>query len=372
LPLSDIAEPVGHQPAVSLSREARQTPGSRGTPDRQPLPWRPIYGRNSMAYRTGEKILHAWRDENVIYTITLNPALDRTLWVSRIVPDDSNRIEREQRYAGGKGIDVSRVLTTLGMPNRALGFAGGFTGEELEGRLLNKGIACDFVAISRETRTNIIVNDASTGSQTIFSARGPEIQPYELMRMIHKVEKLEKPDTVVISGSLPPEVHPEIYRRIIEIAKGRGARVVLDTDGDPLRLGIQGMPDVIKPNVHELGRLVGRKLEGIGEIAGAARGVHEQGVGMVLVSMGAEGIILIAEKEQYLAVPPDVKVVNTIGAGDSAVAGFVYGLATGKPLKEALRYAVAAGTATTLRPGTALCEKEDFLRLLPEVQLREV
>src|SRR4030042_4387357 len=302
----------------------------------------------------------------MVYTVTLNPALDRTLWVKRIKPDDSNRIEKEERYAGGKGIDVSKVLTTFGVNNMALGFVGGFAGEELEGRLLNEGISCDFIRISGETRTNIIVNDMSTGMQTIFSASGPEIKPYELMKMIHKVEKLGKPDIVTISGSLPPGIHPEIYRKIIEIAKSRKAKVILDTDGDALKVGIQGFPDIIKPNVHELSRLVDLKLITMDEITRAAQSVHKQGVGIVLVSMGAKGILLFSRKERYLASPPKVKVKNTIGAGDSAVAGFVYGLVRGKSLKKALINAVAAGTATTLRPGTALCQKEDFLKMIPE------
>lgn len=305
----------------------------------------------------------------MVYTITLNPALDRTLWVKKIKPDDSNRIEREERYAGGKGIDVSKVLTTLEVRNNALGFIGGFAGEEVEGRLLNEGISCDFIRISGETRTNIIVNDMSNRKQTVFSASGPEIRPYELMRIIHKVEKLERPDIVVISGSLPPGIHPEIYRKLIVIARNKGAQVVLDTDGDALKTGILGLPYIIKPNIHELSRLVGTELKGIDAITKAAFNVHKQGVKIVLVSMGAKGILLVEEKEQYLAVPPEVEVKNTIGAGDSAVAGFVYGFVSGKSLKESLTYAVAAGTATTLRPGTALCKKDDFLKLIPEIKV---
>jgi len=308
----------------------------------------------------------------MVYTITLNPALDRTLWVEKIQPDESNRIEREQRYAGGKGIDVSKVMKTLGVSNKALGFDGGFAGEELEGRLLNEGISCDFIRISGETRTNIIVNDISTGMQTIFSASGPEIKPYELMKMILKVEKLEKPYIVTISGSLPLGVHPEIYHKIIEIAKNKEAKVILDTDGDALKVGIQGLPDIIKPNVHELSRLVDMKLITVDEIIRAAQSVHKQGVRIVLVSMGAKGIILSSKKERYLASPPKVRVKNTIGAGDSAVAGFVYGLVMGKSLKKALIYAVAGGTATTLRPGTALCQKDDFLKLIPEITLKAI
>jgi len=304
----------------------------------------------------------------MIYTVSLNPALDRMLWIGKIDPDDSNRIEKEEKYAGGKGIDVSRVLTEFGVSNKALGFAGGFAGEELEGRLLNEGISCDFVRISGETRTNIIVNER-TGNQIVFNAKGPEIKPYELMQIIHKIEELEKPEIVVVSGSLPCRVHPVIYQKIIEIAKNRGAMVILDTDGDALKTGIKARPDIIKPNIHELSRLVGRELKETGEIISAAWNLHEQGIKIVLVSMGAKGILLVTEGEQYWATPPQVEVKNTIGAGDSAIAGFIYGLVLGKSLKEALVYAVAAGTATTLRPGTALCRKEDFLKLIPGVKL---
>jgi 6-phosphofructokinase 2 len=305
----------------------------------------------------------------MVYTITLNPALDRTIWVKKIKADDSNRIQQEERYAGGKGIDVSKVLTTLKVLNKALGFIGGFAGEEVEGRLLNEGISCDFIRISGETRTNIVVNDMSNRKQTVYSASGPEIRPYELMRIIHKVEKLERPDIVVISGSLPPGIHPEIYRKLVAIAKDKGARVILDTDGDALKVGVQGFPEVIKPNIHELSRLVGTELKGMDAIIRAALNVHKQGVKIVLVSMGAKGILLVSKSKLYLASPPKVKVKNTIGAGDSAVAGFVYGLVKGKSLREALIYSVAAGTATTLRPGTALCQKNDFLQLVKKVKV---
>ena len=144
----------------------------------------------------------------MVYTITFNPALDRTLYIEKIQPDESNRIVKEQRYAGGKGIDVSKVLITLGVINKALGFVGGFAGKELEGRLLNQGISCDFIRISGETRTNIIVNDMSIGKQILFSSRGPEITSYELMQMIQKVERLGENDILIISGSLPPGGRP--------------------------------------------------------------------------------------------------------------------------------------------------------------------
>lgn len=306
----------------------------------------------------------------MIYTITLNTALDRTIIVNSICQDDCNRIEDERVYAGGKGVDVSKVLTSLGVPNKALGFVGGFAGEELEGLMINQGIACDFVRISGKTRTNIIINEINSGSQTLFNARGPEIKPYELMQMIRKVEELDKPEYVIISGSLPPGVNPEIYRKIIEIVKGKGARVVLDTDGEALKIGMLGRPDFIKPNIHELSRLVGVSFESRDDIVAAARQVREQGIETVLVSMGGDGMLLVNEDTQCHASPPKVEAINTIGAGDSAVAGFIYGLVSGKALPQALACAVAAGTATISRPGTALCRQDDFMDFLPQVDIQ--
>jgi len=303
----------------------------------------------------------------MIYTITLNTALDRTVVVKSICQDDCNRIEAEQVYAGGKGVDVSKVLTALGVANKALGFVGGFAGEELEGLLINQGIACDFVRISGKTRTNIIINEQGSGSQTMFNARGPEIKPYELMQMIHKVEQLDSPEFVIISGSLPPGVNPEIYRKIIEIVKGSGARVVLDTDGEALKIGMLGRPDIIKPNIHELSRLTGAKLEKLDDIITAAQRIRATGVETVLVSMGSDGMLLVGSEVQCRAIPPKTEAVNTIGAGDSAVAGFIYGQMTGLDLPQSLACAVAAGTATISQAGTALCRLEDFLELLPKV-----
>lgn len=308
----------------------------------------------------------------MIYTVTLNPALDRTLWVERLKLDDTNRIEREARYAGGKGIDVSRVLKTLKVENRAIGFVGGFTGAELEGMLLNDGIVCDFMRISRETRINIVINDSSTAKQMVFSDKGPEIEPYELMQVIYKIEALHEPEMVIVSGSLPPGIHPEIYRRVIEMVKLKGAKVILDTDGESLKVGIQGFPDIIKPNIHELGRLVDQDLIEMEDIIEAAQRIHERGVPMVMVSMGARGILLAGEEGRFHASPPEVEVVNTIGAGDSAVAGLVCGLVQGKPMKEAIACAVAAGTATTMKPGTALCTYDDFTSLITQVKVQKL
>ncbi|MFA6373097.1 MAG: 1-phosphofructokinase [Methanothrix sp.] len=305
----------------------------------------------------------------MIYTITLNPALDRTLWIQKVRDDVSNRILEEKSFAGGKSVDVSKVLKNLGVDNIALGFVGGFAGRELEGRLLNEGIQTDLVHVSGETRTNIIIHEKETGKQLAFNARGPEIRPSELMEFVEQMERLPCGAIVAIGGSLPLGVAPEIYRKIITIVKRCQSTVVLDVDGVALRVGILARPDVIKPNIHELSELVGRELKGLDEIVAAAREINRQGVKIVLVSMGGKGILLVSEEKEYLAEPPNVEVQSTIGAGDSSVAGFVYGIMAGKDLKESLIYATATGTATAMSQGTALCKKEDFEAILPQIKL---
>ena len=171
----------------------------------------------------------------MIYTITLNPALDRILTVESIEYNNPNRVDGDDRYAGGKGIDVSKALTRLGVDNKAIGFAGGFIGQELEGCLLNLGVNCEFVRISAETRTNVYIHETARNRQISFNLRGPLIQSFELMEMIDVIKGLEDANYVILSGSVPAGVNPIIYQKIVEIAKGKGATVVLDSDDEPFR-----------------------------------------------------------------------------------------------------------------------------------------
>lgn len=304
----------------------------------------------------------------MIYTITLNPALDRTIWLDELKVDDTNRITKEEKYAGGKGIDVSRVLINFGDPSVALGFVGGFAGLEIEGLLINEGVNFDFVKISEETRTNIIIN--TNEKQIIISAKGPTIPPFELTKLMDKVNNLDNPSYVVISGSLPEGLKPAVYSKIIDIAKSRSATVVLDTDGEALKFNISHKPDIIKPNRHELSRVIGRSLESVEDVVIAAKEVNRMGIEIVLVSMGKDGIVYVSQNKVMHATPPTVKVINTIGAGDSSVAGFIYAKHMGFSEEDALKYAVAAGTATTLKPGTALATLEDTLKIVEQVKLR--
>jgi 6-phosphofructokinase 2 len=307
----------------------------------------------------------------VIYTVTLNPALDRTLYVESLVPGQSTRIRQEARYAGGKGIDVSRALREMGSNSVALGLVGGFDGKELEGRLLLSGVACRFTHIANETRTNVIIQDESNGAETALLARGPEVQPAELMDFLDVLQRSPDMSFLVISGSLPPGLTPEVYARMISIGVERGAKVVLDTAGEALRQSIHARPAIIKPNRYELAELAGKPLpdlQAVTEYAMRISGFVET----VLVSLGSDGILMITKNQITHARPPKVMVKSTVGAGDCALAGFVHGLAIGESNTDALRRAVATGTAATLNAGTGLCRCSDVDALLPQITVAQI
>jgi 6-phosphofructokinase 2 len=309
----------------------------------------------------------------MIYTITLNPALDRTIEIDGLKADDANRIVGEARYAGGKGIDCSRVIEELGGESTALGFIGGYDGLELEGRLINEGIICEFTRIGGQTRTNIIIVDHKKKTQIILNAAGPAITPAEIGLFFQKIRSLPShAEFVIVSGSVPPGVNPHIYAQIITALNEKGIKVALDADGDLLRYGCGAKPTVIKPNIHEFQRLTGITSTAPALIAKKAREIIAKGVSMCLISMGGKGILGVTHAAAIRAIPPPVKVVNHVGAGDSALAGFVVALTKGKDFREALIMAAAAGSAAVMNPGTALCKKKDVERLKKEVTIEKL
>jgi len=311
----------------------------------------------------------------MIYTITMNPALDRTIEVDGLVLDDANRILSDVRYAGGKGIDVSRVVNELGGETIALGLVGGYTGLELEGRLVNEGVLCDFTRIAGENRTNIILVDKKEGRQYLLNAPGPRVTPAEIGLFFEKVRSIPSDASfVVISGSVPQGVSSKIYAQIITTLKARGIRrIALDADGELLREGCKAGPYLIKPNLYEFRRLTGTEVKDMeGAMEEARKVMAEWGIEVVLVSMGPKGLLGVKGEEAYHARPPALEVVSAVGAGDATVAGFVRGLTQGLPFPEALRLATAAGAAVVLTPGTELCHLEDVEEILPKVELRRL
>jgi 6-phosphofructokinase 2 len=308
----------------------------------------------------------------MIYTVTLNPALDRAIFIERLMEEDTIRVYSETFYAAGKGIDVSRVIRELGGQSVALGLVGGYNGLHLEGLLINAGVMTDFTKIAHETRTNIILKERSTGRQFVISAAGPEIDSAEISQFYRHVLEIDGMNYLVMSGSLPKGVTPNLYGQLIVAGKKKGAFIFLDTDGPALKESIEYLPTGIKPNQFELSRLIGRDLKKETEIIWACEELHERGIPYVLVSRGKEGLILSTKEQKIKAVAPPIEVESTVGAGDSVVAGFILAHSQGKNLEECVRLACAAGTATAQTPGTELCHRGEVEKILPSVAISKL
>ncbi len=314
----------------------------------------------------------------MIITITMNPSIDLTVDVRGLKVDDAIHMVGIHRDPGGKGVNVSRVVNTLGGPTIAYGFIGGDEGGNFSLLLAKEGILNSFLAIEEETRINIIINDLEKKTQTRIHARGPQVTLEDLYKLQQQIRRISNPSTtqqyLVLGGSLPQGLPTTAYRDIIEEAKEVGMRTVLDSDGEYLKHGIKGGPFMIKPNTYELERLTGRQLMGkpISDFVEAGREVLERGVEMVAITRGPREALLVTKELVLKAKPPKVKVNSPVGAGDSFVGGFLLAMVRNYGLKEALRWGVAAGAAATISPSTQLVKREDFERLLPQIAVEEV
>jgi len=306
----------------------------------------------------------------MIATVTLNPSLDKTVTVEGLVVEEANRWTSLRRDPGGKGINVSRVVHELGGDTIAYGFIGGIDGEVLKQLLQRQGVPVDFTPIKGEIRSNFIITDLKAHRQTRIDAPGPHVSRDELEDLVSKITQIQpKPDFVVLAGSVPPGVPDDIYARLIEEIKRQGVRTVLDSDDEWLKEGVKAKPNVIKPNVHEAEELLGVKLRDEAAIVEAARALAAQDIGIVAISRARDGLIVANEGKLLKAIPPQVEISSTVGAGDSTIAGLVLRLSQGDSIEEACRFAVAAGTAAVLTPGTELCRREDVERLVQQVKV---
>jgi 6-phosphofructokinase 2 len=309
----------------------------------------------------------------MIATVTLNPSLDRTVTVEELVMDEANRWTSLRRDPGGKGINVSRVIHELGGETVAYGFIGGIDGETLKHLLQQQGVPFDFTPIKGEIRSNFIITDLATHHQTRIDAPGPHIMRHELQKLVQKVKHISpKPDFLVFAGSVPPAVPADIYRQLIEAAKNNGIKTVLDSDNKWLKEGIKAKPNVIKPNVHEAEELLGKHLRSEAAIVKALKTLVDRGIEVAVISRGKDGLIAANGERILKAIPPQVEVRSTVGAGDSTIAGLVLKLNEGLAIDEACRWAVAAGTAAALTPGTELCRREDVVKLLSKVKIKRL
>jgi len=306
----------------------------------------------------------------MIYTITQSPVLNRTAEVEEIIYDDVNEVIEENNTPGGKGIDVSRVIRELGGQSVALGFVGGYNGVEVEGRLVNEGIVCDFTRINNEVRSNTIIYQRKKNLQTLLSTRGPEVNPFEVSALYNKVREVPAESYVVMGGAMPKGMSENFFAQLITTLKEKGVKTILDADEEILARGVTAGPFLIKPNIHEFGRLIGKNVSDIEEIFEKAQ-PYLGNVDYIVVSAGARGVAGVSKEGNFHVLPPKVKVRSSIGAGDSLVAGIVFVLSKGGSFEDSLAMGVACGTASTLNPGDKLCTKEDIEIIKKDVIIKK-
>lgn len=290
-----------------------------------------------------------------IVTVTLNPALDRTLSVPQLLPGAMNRARLVRQDWGGKGINVSRALRALGVTSRISGLIGGVTGELLKNRLTAEGFEVSFVSVSGETRQNITLRDDASGLYTKLNEPGPTISGQDEASVAAFIEQTARPgDIWVFSGSLPAGASPDLYARLIGSVQERNAQAILDTSGAALRLGTAARPMVIKPNSEEAAEALGVALDDDEAHAAAALALHTRGVRYVLLTRGAQGALLAGDGEVCRATPPQIDALSSVGAGDASLAGLLWGLVEGYSLADMARCAVACGAAAALQEGTGI------------------
>lgn len=312
-------------------------------------------------------------DAPLLVTVTLNPSLDLALEAERFIPGETTRVLSVRRDPAGKGINVSRAVQEFGGRTLACGLAAGHTGELVERFLVNEGVPVALNRIEGETRENVIVVDRSGGADLRLSAPGPLVLPEELERLKRRVCCLpEQPDAIVLSGSLPPGVTPEAYVDIMLEANRKGIRTILDAEGEILRAGLVARPFLIKPNRHEASAVLGRGLTKTEELVEAAAELRAAGPERVALTSGGGEVVLAGPGGVLLATPPAVQAVSAVGSGDVFLAVLALRVLEGSSEEEALRWAVAAGTATAVTPGTSPAHRDEAEALLGEVVVKWV
>ncbi|MCE4047523.1 MULTISPECIES: 1-phosphofructokinase [Bacillaceae] len=301
----------------------------------------------------------------MIYTLTLNPSVDYIIELSEVNLGELNRTERTSKFAGGKGINVSKVLQRMGVQSKALGFVGGFTGSYIKDQLKQEAIDTDFVEVEEDTRINVKVKAAD---ETELNAAGPAISEEKLAELKEKISKLTSEDMLVLAGSIPSTLPANTYEELVKICSENDVSFVVDAEGDLLKKVLPYNPFLIKPNHHELGDLFNTTITTAEDVIPYGKKLLELGAQNVIVSLAGDGAVLINQHETIISTVPKGEVKSSVGAGDSMVAGFLAKYNETQDLKESFRYSIASGSATAFSIG--LCTKEKVESLLEQVILK--
>jgi 1-phosphofructokinase family hexose kinase len=309
----------------------------------------------------------------MIYTLTLNPAVDRELTVPALEFDSVLRASDSRVDFGGKGFNVSRLLKGLEASSTAVGFLGGRAGELLQDGLQSLGIGTDFVWVPGETRTNISIVTQSHDHYIKANEKGPLVDEAKQNELLEKIDSLaQQGDWWVLAGSLPPGIADDFYARVVNVLNKHKAPAILDTSGESLKLGCAEKPYLVKPNAEEAHVLTGLPMETPSQIGAAAAEIRRMGAQNVVVSMGKAGALLHIAEGTWLTHTPKIKEKNPIGAGDSMVGGLVWALTQGIGLKEALGWGVASGAATASLPGTEVGSRPLIEELYSQVRYEQL
>ena len=297
----------------------------------------------------------------MIYTVTLNPSIDYIVRLDELKTGITNRTTSEEYYIGGKGINVSCVLSELGIKSTALGFVAGFTGEAIEKGLKNPKITADFITLkSGISRINIKIK---AGEETEINCQGPHIDEEELLNLFDKIDNIQSGDTLIVAGNIPNTLPDDVYERILERLEGKDVRIVVDATKKLLVNSLKYKPFLIKPNRQELSEIFDTTVKTESDVVKYAQELQKMGAKNVLVSLGGDGALLVDEfgKVHKEGVIKGHKVLNTVGSGDSMVAGFVAGCIDKNDYAYALKLGSACGNATAFLNGLATKEKIDEL-----------
>jgi len=307
---------------------------------------------------------------SLILTLTINPAIDRTISVDKLVFEDRGYILDRTEAAGGRGVNASQVIHAFGGKTLALLTSGGEIGQRMEQLLGGMGFPFEAVRVRAEGRANLTISDKN-GLTVKLNETGAELAQSEIQAVRALVEaRLSKAKWLMLCGSIQPGVPPHFYCEIIEMAKSRGVKTLLDTDGDVLSHALEAKPTVISPNQHEAERLLGRAIITRSQSLEAIQRLHSLGPESVILSLGSKGALGLSSEGIFEAVPPRVEALCPIGAGDALAAAFVWAVEKKKSFSDALRWGVAAGTASAMLPGMSFPTMEQTKAIHRQVEVR--
>lgn len=309
----------------------------------------------------------------MILTVTPNASIDKTYVVEGFGVDRMHRPGECRSTPGGKGINVLRVYRELGGDGTATGFVGGRVGDAILEGLAQEGMPHDFVRVAGESRLCIKIIDPKNGTQTEVNEAGPLVSPDEVEQLAAKIgELMGSVEYVVLCGNVPPGVPDSFYGDIIRTANSRGVKTVLDASDEQLKDAIKAAPYLVKPNTAELSQLAGHELVTVEEICSAAKSLKQYGVAIAAVTMGRSGAVVTDGVRAWQATPPEIEFASAVGSGDSFVAGFLHGLASGGSLADALRLGTGAGAANATTYGAGFCSKSSIMDMARGVRLAEM